>query len=261
MRFLRFIALALAFCAVFALYERHDTNTATANGGQVPPGHTYVTYYVTEQGPGYESTVYVDESFPDAKGVPLLVAKSWIRGFDPLFQGKPFCPMSQDEAQHWWGDRDLDLAVHWSYSESGGDKRWTYNGPKQRLTARFGIMNVDQGDLIGGEFAARSSATVRCISPITGNAQVVPPPPDVNTDGNQEPTNNCPKNTDEVSAVFDGYLPASSFTGPHSDGGFVYNGKKVSFNVAPGITIVSPDGTFTAGQKVPETTVFTFYCG
>lgn len=246
------IAILITLVVAAATYSSQEESRAA--GGQVPPGHSYETYVEGISTPWYEFKVYIDETYRD-DGIPLLVGKTWVAGAEEQFRGVPLFLSSKEEAQHWWGDRSrMDLSQHWSFHDSGGDHRWVYNGPEQTIIARFGIVNVEGGDLIGGELATRNSATARTISPITGDVHVNPPPSDVNQE-----TGNCPNTPEEVSQVFNGHFPPSSFNGPVEDGGFVYSGDPVSFTVTEGVTVVSPHGTFTSGQTVSETNTFTIY--
>jgi hypothetical protein len=173
-----------------------------------------VTYTDTiRDGASFELTNYVDETFPPAKGQPLQVVKTWLVGSDPIFKSRPLLPASPQEAQYWWGDRSRpDLAQYWHSAENHA---WVYDGPQQMITARFGVVNVDKGDLIGGEARLRPQATAWPVSPITGNIEVKgPPPPDATT---SNPSNGSTQPAASGCPTFAGIQ-----TTPTSDGGCLF---------------------------------------
>lgn len=243
------VTIVLAFVLSVLLIPTQGS----ASNGQFPQGHGYSTYYESYQGPGYEVTVYVDETFAPAKGTPLLVGKTWIEGTEPNFVSKPLCPTSPEQAQWWWGDRSrMDLSGAWRALQEGDRTAWVrHTDVPELLVARFGILQVHDGFLIGGESRYKRDVTARCISPITGNFEV---------GGQPQPDTICFTDVNTFSSVVGGY--SSNWER------FAFNGWKFNPHAGQVATLRAPDrgfidapgGRVYSGQHVQVNTTVTLWC-
>lgn len=186
--------------------------------------------------------------YPDARTL-TLVEKIDIYG-QPIkyITLRNACPVNGWEAAAWFGG----TADEWHSQMEGPNQIWVFKSGQARvLRSAFGRLQINDGTMIPGQQFIAHAATLRCQSHLDPRLPQVAGVP------------NCPVNQQAVAKVFNGALPLDKISGLLPDGGFQYNGPSFGpFTVAPGpMRVVSPAGTFTSGQQVPATTVFTFYCG
>ncbi len=239
-------AIALSLVAATAMTTTFKSTTQIAQaapGPTVPLGHSgYITYtqkFECVGDPYCDFEIYIDEVWQTYKhpenpkipvnGHPLLVGKTQVAGQPPVYKSEDICPNDAASASFWWnGDRSKTqyLSNYWHFDGSNNDPKWIFNAPQPELiTARFGVIQVEGGDLQGGESAVRQQATARCISPLWDNTHtwIRPAPADATMNGSSSSTSSCPQF-------------AGVNTSPTSDGGCLFS---------------SPDGQTKTGQ-VPQ---------